>query len=413
MRRRDFVGGGAAAVLATALPARGATASSSQPIGSEAGVRILTSRDADLQRLAEVTIRDGLARLERQWPALRRKEAARRLQAALICIDIESREVRALVGGRDYRESQLNRVRASRRQLGSTIKPFVYLAALTPHAGRAPYTAASIVNDAPISVAVGTKTWEPRNYDDRYERAIPLRRALAISSNSVATQIALSVGLGAVTDTLKVFGLGEVRALPSIALGAFEATPLAVAQAYLAIASSGTFGSVTTIRKRIIDGKEERRVKTDSRRIVSPPLSHLMTSLLESVVTLGTASSLKSLGVTVPVAGKTGTTNDGRDAWFVGYTSSLLTLLWVGFDRDDVHKLTGAQAALPLWADFMRRIPVRYHARPFARPTGVSEILIDPRTGGRATAACPRTATEIFVDTTAPPPCPEHSGSVS
>jgi membrane carboxypeptidase/penicillin-binding protein len=236
-----------------------------------------------------------------------------------------------------------------------------------------------------------------------------LRRALAISSNSVAVQLALHVGLGPVAATAKAFGLGEPPLLPAVALGAFEVTPLQLATAYLALARQGSLISPTTIRRVVVDGVAQSRPRRAERQVAPAAVAYLLTSLLLSVVESGTAASLRPLGVTGPVAGKTGTTDEGHNAWFIGYTTSLLVLVWVGFDRQEAHGLTGNQAALPIFADFMRSALRRYPAEPFPVPNGIVEVMIDPMTGGQARPGCPAVTREVVLEGTVLPACPLHA----
>jgi penicillin-binding protein 1B len=407
MTRREFVQTVAGTLLLANAPRSGEAAPSNPTAPDQFGTRVIATIDLDLQRLAEASVRGGLARLETDFPWLRRADPAARLQAVLIAIDVRTGEIRALVGGRDFGASQFNRALNARRQPGSAFKPFVYLTALAPRGGRLDFTPASIVSDEAIRVPVGGTVWEPRNYEGRMN----LRRALAISSNSVAVQLALHVGLRAIAATAKAFGLGEPPRLPAVALGAFEVTPLQLATAYLALARQGSLISPTTIRRVVVDGVAQPWPRRPERPVAPPALAYLVTSLLLSVVESGTAASLRSLGVTGPVAGKTGTTDEGRDAWFIGYTTSLLVLVWVGFDRRQPHGLAGSQAAVPIFASFMRRALRRYPARPFTVPDGVVQIAIDPTTGARARAECPVVVSELFLAGTDLPPCPAHAGT--
>ncbi len=378
------------------------------------GLHVYTTLDLPLQRFAETAVSHGLARLEARWPRLRRAAGGRPLQAALVALDPATGEVRALVGGRDYRASQFNRAVMARRQPGSAFKPFVYLAALTPRGGPPAFTAASFVDDAPLTIAVGRETWTPRNYEDRYEGRVSVRTALEHSLNAATVRVAETVGLDTVLETAHAAGItSPLDAVPAVALGAFEVTPLELARAYAPFANGGVRPrGPAAIRSAIdADGDALALSTEEPLAVMSPAEAYLMTSLLRGVVDEGTASAARALGLRGVAAGKTGTTNDGRDAWFVGYTPALLALVWVGFDSGEAHGLSGAQAALPIWADFMRQAADAYPSADFVTPAGVSIVAIDATNGKTANRFCPVVITETFLTGTEPPVCDEHGGA--
>jgi penicillin-binding protein 1B len=372
------------------------------------GGRIFTTLDVPLQRFAESAVARGLAQLEARWPALRQPTDG--LQAVLVALDPSTGAIRALVGGRDYRASQFNRAVNARRQPGSAFKPFVYLAALAPDA-RSGLTAASIIEDVPVTIPVSRGEWTPRNYRDHYEGRVTVRRALEQSLNAATIRVAESVGLPAIIETAKAVGLDDanLQPVPSLALGAIEVTPLGLARAYLPLANGGTLHAVKAIDE-IADVRHRTvwQSRAEDRRVLSDAEAYVMTSLLQGVVNSGTGAGLQRFGIGNGVAGKTGTTNDGRDAWFVGYSSNLLTLVWVGFDDGRAHGLSGAEAALPIWADFMRRALGAYPATPFVIPTGVTMVDIDATNGKRANEFCPLVVREVFIAGTEPERCEEH-----
>ncbi|MBI4634741.1 MAG: PBP1A family penicillin-binding protein [Candidatus Rokubacteria bacterium] len=375
--------------------------------------RVLTTLDLTLQRFAETAVTRGLAGLERNWPRLKRSDAADRLQAVLIALDPASGEIRALVGGRDYQASQFNRAVLARRQPGSAFKPFVYLAALSARRGPPAFTAASFVEDSPLALDADGEPWSPRNYEGRYEGRVSVRRALEQSLNAATVRVAEEVGLWAVIDTARALGLrSPLRPVPAMALGAFEVSPLELAGAYLPLANGGLRPAGVTAVAAIDEGDGTplalpARAPTQG---LPPAEAYLMTSLLQGVLTSGTGAAARELGLAGSVAGKTGTTNDGRDAWFVGYTPTLLALVWVGFDGGEAHGLSGAQAALPIWVDFMKQALEAYPAPPFAAPAGVRLASIDVTNGRLATRFCATVAPEIFLEGTEPAPCHEHQG---
>jgi penicillin-binding protein 1B len=381
-----------------------------------AGLRIYTTLDPVLQRAAEAAVLHGLDRLEGQMPHLRRRDPAIRLQAALVALDARTGEVRALVGGRDYGVSQFNRVTHARRQPGSAFKPFVYLAALgAGPRGEPPHlTAASLVEDRPLTVQTGPASWTPRNYQNRFEGTVPVRRALEQSLNAATVWIAETVGLEAVVQAARRAGFtSRLAAVPALSLGSFEVTPLELAAAYAPLANGGDRITPTVLRA-VVDreGSVIDRTLAPPVPAIPPEEAFLLTHLLAGVVDRGTGAPARLLGVQGPVAGKTGTTNEGRDAWFVGYTPRLVALVWVGFDGPDVMRLSGAQAALPIWADFMRTALRVVPGEPFAPPPAIVFRDVDPVNGKLATTWCPLIIREAFLTGTEPrEECPDHGPS--
>jgi penicillin-binding protein 1B len=381
-------------------------------LANQHGLRVYTTLDPVLQRLAEAAVVRGLDRLETSRPRLRRKNQEERLQAAMIVLDPASGQVRALVGGRDYRTSQFNRAVLARRQPGSAFKPFVYLAAITPRRDGPLFTAASMLDDSPLTMVVDGKPWTPKNYDERYQGPVTVRRALEGSINTATVRLAQAIGLPAVIDTARALGVeGDLKPVPALALGVFEITPLQLARAYLPLANGGLApagGVVDTLTDDA--GAALWSAGRESRPVIGAPEAYVMTSLLEGVINAGTGAAARSLGVPGAVAGKTGTTNEGRDAWLVGYSRNLLALVWIGFDDGTPAGLSGAEGALPIWSEFMRQALDVYPAGPFAEPTGITHAKIDLTNGRTATAYCPLVATEVFLAGTEPPACVEHGG---
>lgn len=374
--------------------------------------RIFTSLDLTLQRLAERAVARGLERLEAARPKLRRADEAQRLQAVLVALDPATAQVRALVGGRDYQVSQYNRALLARRQPGSAFKPFVYAAALTTREGRG-FTAATFLDDSPLTLTLDGRPWSPRNYEDRYLGRVTVREALEQSLNAATVRLAQDVGLPTIVERARAFGLtGALEPVPSMVLGAFEVTPLELAGAYVPFVNAGVRpGPPRAVREvhaghRLVEPGDD----TEPRTVLSPAEAYVMTSLLEGVIKSGSGAAARALGVPGAIAGKTGTTNDGRDAWFVGYSPGLVAVVWVGFDSNEPHGLSGAQAALPIWAEFMRPALEAYAFQGFTVPSGVLFSDIDLDTGKLANRFCPRVGKEVFVVGTEPEPCAEHGG---
>jgi penicillin-binding protein 1B len=391
-----------------------------QTFGSEVSQvrdsRVHTTLDVALQRFAEAAVVRGLDRLESRLPRLRRSEPGERLQGALVALDPATGQVKALVGGRDYQASQFNRALLGRRQPGSAFKPFVYATALIGRGGHPVLTAASLVEDTPLTRVVDRKTWSPRNYEDRYEGRVTVRRALEASLNAATVRIAETVGLPAVIETAHTLGFaGDLQPVPALALGVFEATPLELARAYLAFANGGVRPGAPSAVRVVLgpDGVAATPAHEAGVRVLSPAEAYLLTSLLEGVVRSGTGAPARAQGLTASVAGKTGTTNDARDAWFVGYSSNLVAVVWVGFDQGDAHGLSGGEAALPIWADFMKQALDAYPAGPFTVPAGIVQADVDRTNGRRANRFCPldAVAREVFLAGSEPPECTDHGGA--
>ena len=379
------------------------------------GVRIATTLDLTLQRFAEAAAVRGLDRLESSASPGYRREPGRRLQVAMLVVDPPTGEIRALVGGRDYLTSQFNRVVSAHRQPGSAFKPIVYLAALRAGDGSPLFTAASRVEDLPLTVDSNGQPWSPRNADDRYEGIVSVRQALEQSLNAATVRVAQTVGLPTVIEMARTLGIqSPLSPVPAMALGAFEVTPLELARAYLPLANGGIRPAALSGIHGVRFGDDEVKpsILEEPARVVSPAEAWLVTSLLKGVVTTGTGSAVRSSGLPDVVAGKTGTTNDGRDAWFVGYTPRLLALVWVGFDGGEPHGMSGARAALPIWIDFMKQAIDAYPQSDFEVPPGISFTDIDVTNGKRAAHACPVVAREAFLVGTEPPLCDEHRGVI-
>jgi penicillin-binding protein 1B len=380
------------------------------------GLRIYTTLDPVLQRAAEATVSRGLDRLEGRYKQLRRQQNGHRLQVALVALDPATGEIRAMVGGRDYAQSQFNRATHARRQPGSAFKPFVYLAALRfgPRGEPPRLTPASFVKDEPVTLQVGKDTWTPRNYDDRFEGTVSVRRALEQSLNAATVRVASEVGLPQVISTARETGFtSPMQPVPALVLGSFEVTPLELATAYATLASYGERRSPTTLRA-VVDREGQVEEPPRSRAMaLRADEAFLVSYLLRGVIDRGTAVAARSLGVEGVVAGKTGTTNDGRDAWFVGYTPRLVALVWVGFDERDVLRLSGSQAALPIWADFMRTAMAVVPSGGFTVPATVSFRDVDPTNGKLATRYCPVVFREAFLPGTEPrEACTDHGSAI-
>lgn len=372
-------------------------------------IDVYTTLDLQLQRIAQDAVRSGLLRVDEILARRRKRPPA---QAALIAIDPRTGEILAMVGGRSYNQSQYNRAVNARRQPGSTFKPFVYLAAFerAKADGRTDLTPAMIVDDEPTSFTFDQQTWTPSNYDNEYDGPITLRRALAMSRNVATVKVAEATGYAYVADLWKRIGVGTApKPYPSIALGVFEATPLEIATAYTIFPNGGALRPLRGISRIVSAGSDQPVTVAATRPIAQPDTTFLVTNMMRSVLNEGTGAGARAAGFALDAAGKTGTTNDLRDAWFVGFTPELLTVVWVGLDDNQVLGLSGAQAALPIWTEFMARALAGHADESFEVPAGITFADIDRDTGKLATPACPRVFHEAFLAGTEPTElCPLH-----
>ncbi len=385
----------------------------------DSGSKIYTTIDLDLQRDATEAVATGM----REVDALlaKRHKAGKPLeeppQVALICLDPHTGEIKALVGGRNYGMSQLDHVLA-KRPSGSTIKPFVYAAALdTGLSGNPnPITPSTIFSDEPQTFLFNGKSYEPVDYHhEDWLGDVTLTTAFAKSLNVPAVEVAQAAGYGTVADLAHQAGLPDIRATPSMALGSYNVTPLEIAGAYTLFDNNGVRVDPRFI-SRIVDksGNSIWESQPQTKKILDPRINFLTVTLMEEVLRSGTGAGVRARGFTLPAAGKTGTYND---AWFAGFTSKLLCIVWVGRDDYQDLKLEGNKAALPIWTDFMKRAHKHRayrDATPFTVPDGVVSAQIDPLSGALATSACPKVSTAYYLLGTQPVQfCPLHQGGAT
>jgi penicillin-binding protein 1B len=377
-------------------------------------VDVFTTLDLHLQRLAQDAVRDGLTRVDE---LLARRKRRGRAEAALIALDPKTGEILAFVGGRSYNQSQYNRVIASRRQPGSTFKPFVFLTAFEQAIaqGRSDITPATIVMDEAETFEFDDKVWTPENFEKTYDGPITYRHALAHSRNLATIHVAQAAGYDHIADLWMKLGVGNPpKAYPSIALGVFEATPYEIATAYTIFPNQGVVRPLKHIQAITSGGKPvtPKNKPPEPRQVARPETTFLVTDMMRSVIDFGTGAGVRSAGFTLDAAGKTGTTNDLRDAWFVGFTPELLTVVWVGFDDNQPVGLTGARAALPIWTQFMMRALTGHASQPFDVPDEIMFADIDADSGKLATPGCPHTFHEAFIAGTEPRErCELHGGA--
>jgi penicillin-binding protein 1B len=344
----------------------------------------ITTLDLDLQKVAAAAVRRQLEQLDQIY-----KPRGLTPQAALVALDPHSGKVLAMIGGRDYAESQLNRATDAQRQPGSVFKPFVYAAAL--ESGMSPLR---LFKDAPqeFTYAGGNK-YRPENYGGGFSmRDLPMREGLIKSLNVVTVDVAMQTGLARVANTAWQMGLPRPRPYPALALGTTEATPLQVATAYAAFANGGQKIRATGVAA----------AEVETQQVIQPTTAFIITDMLQGVIERGTARAAKGSVRNTAIAGKTGTSRDG---WFVGYTPNLVCAVWIGFDNNRQLGLTGAEAALPAWTEFMRNavdLRPELGGNAFAQPLGITVAEIDPSTDELATGKCPMHQTVAMLTTQAP-----------
>ena len=373
------------------------------------GLRIYTTLEPRMQRAAARALKAGLKRIEGEVPEGTPAEA--RLQGCLIAMRPQTGEILALVGGRDYGVSQFNRCTQAKRQVGSVFKPFVYVTALDPATG--PHiTLASRIDDSPFEVETRDGLWQPTNWDDEFHgEAVPVREALARSMNVASARLAQEVGIGRVAAMAQKLGItSPLPRVPSLALGTAEVSPVEVARAYATLANGGrrpvwrTFIDVV----RASGDAAVHKPLEGAKRVIDPGVAYLATSMLQGVVDRGTAIGVRRAGLEGPIAGKTGTTDNEIDLWFVGYTPELVAVVWVGYDEPRSVGAPSSRGALPIWVDFVSEVVGQRVRGVFPRPLDVEDAWIEPSTGALALAGCREAEEEMFLkgtqpETTCPP----------
>ncbi|WDP93361.1 MAG: PBP1A family penicillin-binding protein [Desulfobacter sp.] len=348
------------------------------------GIKVYATQDPQLQAMADEAVRDGLDRLDKLMGL--EADAPERPQAALVAVDTASGAVKAMVGGRDYYASEFNRAVNGKRQAGSGFKPFVYYTAFE-RLGMHP---ATLVTDRPVSIPVtGAPDWRPRNFEKRYRGPLVLKQALVSSVNTIAAQLVARTGPRAVIDTARACGIkSPLDNVYSVALGTSGVTAYEMASAFSAFAGLGTwhapflFWRVEDARGRVMF---ERIVK--DQRVLDPDLAFQVVDMMEGVVDNGSGRSVRRLGFRRPAAGKTGTSNDYKDAWFTGFTPSLSTSVWTGFDKEKTLRdkrgvgITGGRGAAPIWTDFMIRAMAGEPERDFLKPENLRFDTVVVTTG--------------------------------
>ncbi len=400
-------------------------------------LRIYTTIDPDLQRAAAEAVDVGMKIVDEQ--VIKRRthkikigtgnEATTEIkvdsgpmpQVALVAIDPHTGEVLALVGGRNYGLSQLDHA-VAKRPTGSIFKPFVYATAVNtaitgetltaasadPETGvvteaSGVFTPASLIDDSQVSIANGDQVYEPRNYHETFHGEVTARYALALSLNNATVRLGQEVGFDKVAALARAAGITSARGTPAVALGAYDATPLDMAGAYTVFANNGTHLSPLLVKSvRDAGGNILDSYHSDSKDVLDPRVAYVLTTMMEAVVNNGTGFPVRARGFAAPAAGKTGTSHD---AWFAGYTSNLLCIVWVGNDDYTDLKLAGGATAAPIWAEFMKRavkLPQYSDTKEFTAPSGVVTVTLDKVTNRLATPSCPDDYSVAFIAGTEP-----------
>jgi penicillin-binding protein 1B len=389
---------------------------------NENAYRIYTTLDPELQHAAAEAVSEGIKLVDDQVA----KQRTRRLktgtgknatvqetkvagpipQVALIALDPHTGEVLALVGGRNYGFSQLNHAIA-KRPTGSIFKPFVYAAAmnsaLTAQGTDPVLTQVSLIDDSPTTFEFDGKVYDPRNYKNEYHGQVTARYALQMSLNNATVKMAEMAGYDKVAELARNAGIASVKATPAAALGAYDASPIEMAEAYTVLANSGVRIDPLLIHSiREANGDVVEDFHNSKRPVLDPRVAYVVTNMMQNVIDHGTGFTVRARGFTAPAAGKTGTSHD---AWFAGYTSNLLCIVWVGYDDYSDLKLAGGSTAGPIWAEFMKRavrLTQYSNTAEFVAPAGVVTVSLDKATNLLSTASCPEAYNSAFVEGSEP-----------
>jgi penicillin-binding protein 1A len=390
----------------------------------KSGAVIYTTLDLDMQRAANKALFARLGQIEKDYrlkPTLAGYDSmAKRdstigppkyLQGALLAMDVRTGYIRALIGGRDFKHSEFDRATQAKRQAGSAFKPFVFVAAVDNGA-----TAADIELDSAITIRIpGQPLYQPHNYDTKFLGHISLRRALALSRNLVAVRLITKVGPELVARYANLMGITDrLQPVYSLALGSVEVTLLDLTNAFNTLAGNGIRVKPIMVM-RVVDarGMVLEETRPEEQPVLRPQTAYVVANMMQSVVNEGTGAVIRQLGYEGLAAGKTGTTDDYADAWFIGFTPEITCGVWVGFDKRKTifRGATGGGIAAPVWADFMKTVrPDSMPSGSFAVPDSIISMAVCEQTGQLATPACPRVRYEVFITGTEPKvPCAIHS----
>jgi penicillin-binding protein 1A len=355
------------------------------------GLRVYTTLDIRMQQQAEAALQQGIERLEAQMDVTEGAVGALQkdnigLQGALVAVEVNTGAVKAIVGGRDFFQTPFNRALQNNRQPGSAFKPFLYYSAMD-HLGKTP---ADVMTDKRVAIPVtGKPSWRPRNFSRQYKGPMVLKKALTESVNTVAAQLVASTGPDAVIHTARQCGItSPLNSVYSVALGTFGVSPLEMAAAYATFASGGMRHPPYYIhRVEDVSGRVLEEHIITGERVLNESVNYQLVDMMTGVIDAGTGKVVRRMGFTLPAAGKTGTTNDYHDAWFVGFTPKLSAAVWVGFDRGQGMRdkngagITGGRGAAPIWTEFMKQALAGEPPRAFPVPSDIHIKKVDPETG--------------------------------
>ena len=375
----------------------------------EGDVNVYTTVDATLQRSADKVMLRHIAEITQET-----RESfghvTEEAQGALVALDPTSGDIRAVVPGKRTQRGGFNRAFNARRQPGSAFKPFVYAAALA-----AGYKPSTEVDDDPVEVQIGRTVWTPANYNNQYNGQITFARALILSANSATVRVSRAIGERAVISAAQRNGISSpLTPVPAIALGAEGVTPVELVASYAPFANGGV-----RVKPRLVtrieapDGTLLWSSEMQRTPVMDPQDAFEITEMLQGVVNYGTGRSVRDMGVTGPVAGKTGTTNEGNDVWFVGYTPTLVAGVWFGYDnpRQISYNASGGRLAAPAWAEFYQAGWREPRGASFLPPAGMVSAVVDPQSGELAGEWCPVRTRQWFKQGHEPTePCQLHTG---
>jgi penicillin-binding protein 1B len=392
---------------------------------NDSAYRIYTTIDPELQHAAAEAVSEGIKLVDEQvaHQRTRKSKVGNKVeekvvsgptpQVALVALDPHTGEVLALVGGRNYGFSQLNHA-VAKRPTGSIFKPFVYAtainSALTSQGADPVYTQVSLIDDSPTTFEFDGKEYDPRNYRNEYHGTVTARYALQQSLNNATVRMAEMVGYDKVAELARNAGITSVKATPAAALGAYDASPIEMAGAYTVLANGGTRLDPLLLHSiREANGDVVEDFHNEKRTVLDPRVAYVVTNMMQNVLDHGTGFTVRARGFTAPAAGKTGTSHD---AWFAGYTSNLLCIVWVGYDDYSDLKLAGGSTAGPIWAEFMKRavkLPQYSNTANFTPPQGVVTVTLDKSTNLLATASCTDDYDSAFVEGSEPKETCDHA----
>jgi penicillin-binding protein 1B len=383
------------------------------------GLRIYTSLDPDLQKAAAEAVEVGMknvdALVEKMHAHQKPGESILYPQVTLVALNPHTGQVLALIGGRNYGNSQLNHA-VAKRPTGSIFKPFVYAAAFSTSldgtilSGQTkPFTQLTMLHDEQTTYDVGGQEYTPRNFEGEYHEEVTARYALQKSLNNATIGLAALVGFDRVASLARESGVKNARGTPSVAIGSYDATPLDMAGAYTVFANNGLHLDPWLLASvRTASGDVVTDYSPTSKQVLDPRAAYLTTDMLVNTIDHGTGAGTRARGFTAPAAGKTGTSHD---AWFAGYTSNLLCIVWVGNDDYTDIKMQGADAAAPIWAEFMKRavlLPQYSDTHSFSPPDGIDMVKIDRESNLLSDDTCPDGPNVAFLAGTAPMETCDH-----